>query len=94
MDESRISELRTLHRELAEYLEHQHDAMTALRKTVGVIQQTLDSDSSPQGERSALANRYREYLASLAPTAPPRPNLTEVLSQATLKSLIEKLKEW
>ncbi len=94
MDESKLKELQTLHRELAQYLASQNEVITTLRKTVGVIQQTLDNDSSPQGVRSALSKSYMEHLASLAPTVPPRPNLTEVLSQTATDSLIKKLNEW
>jgi hypothetical protein len=94
MEDSKLRELQTLHRELAQYLNAQNEVITTLRKTVGVIQQTLDSDSSPQGVRSALSKSYKEHLASLAPTVPPRPNLAEVLSQSAIDSLVKKLNEW
>jgi hypothetical protein len=94
MDDSKLNELRTLHRELAEYLANQSEVVITLRKTVAAIQQTLDNDSAPQGGYSALSKCYKEHLASLAPTASPRPNLTEVLSREAVNSLVRKLNEW
>jgi hypothetical protein len=94
MDDSKFEELRTLHRELAQYLTSQNELIISLRRTVAVIQQTLDNDSAPQGGHSALGNRYREYLAALAPTETPRPNLTEVLSREAVNSLATKLIDW
>ena len=94
MDDSKIKELQTLHRELAQYLTAQNDLIISLRRTVGILQLTLDSDSSPQGGRSALSSRYKERLASLVPTEPLRPNLTERLSQEAMDSLAKKLTEW
>jgi hypothetical protein len=94
MDDLKIKELQTLHRELAEYLVQQSEVIITLRKTVAAIQRTLDNDSAPQGGHSALSKRYKEHLAFLAPTASPRPNLTEVLSREAVNSLVKKLKEW
>jgi hypothetical protein len=94
MNDSKIKELQTLHRELAQYLTSQNETIISLRRTVGILQLTLDSDSSPQGGRSALANKYREYLASQVPTAQPQPNLTERLSLEAVESLAKKLTEW
>jgi len=90
MDEAKIDQLRILHRELSKYLVQQSE----VRKAVGGIQQTLRNDSSPQGERSALENRYREHLASQSPIVTPRPNLAEVLSRDAVESLAKKLEEW
>ena len=94
MDEAKIDQLRILHRELSKYLVQQSEVIIDLRKAVGGIQQTLRNASSPQGERSALENRYREHLASQSPIVTPRPNLAEVLSRDAVESLAKKLEEW
>lgn len=94
MDDSKIKELQTLHRELAQYLTAQNEVIIHLKRVVAGIQQTLSNDSVPQGERSALENRYREHLASQSPIVTPRPNLTEQLSLEAVESLAKKLTEW
>lgn len=94
MDDSKIKELRTLHRELAQYLTAQNEVIIILRRTVATLQQTLDNDSDPQGVRSALGNRYREYLASQETSEKLRPNLTEVQSRKAAESLAKRLNEW
>ena len=94
MDDSKVKELRTLHRELAQYLTVQNDVIIILRRTVATLQQTLDTGSSPQGGRSALANRYREYLASQETSEKLRPNPTEDRSRRAVESLAKKLTEW
>jgi hypothetical protein len=94
MDDSKIEELRVIHRDLAKYLEQQSETILTLRKVVAAIQQTLDNDSAPQGGGSDLSKHYKAHLASLTPTASPRPNLTEVLSQEEVNSLVKKLTEW
>ncbi len=94
MDEAKIKELRTTHRELAQYLTAQNEAILTLKRAVGGIQQTLSNDSAPEDERSALENRYRAYLATQGPIETPQPNRAERLSREATESLVKKLTEW
>jgi hypothetical protein len=94
MEESKIKELQKLHRELAQYLIRQNEAIIDLKRVAAGIQQTLSSDSAPQGGRSALANRYMECVAAQGPIEMPRSNLTERLSRDAVDSLVAKLNEW
>jgi hypothetical protein len=91
MDDSKISELKHVHRELAQYLVEQSETILILRRVVGVIQQTLENDSAPQGGHSALSKAYREYLQAQTSSGSPRPN---PLGAAALESLVKKLTEW
>jgi len=94
MDDSKIKELRAIHKELAEYLTAQNEVIIILRRTAAILQQTLDNDSAPQGGRSALADRYTAYLASQETSETPRPNPTEDRSRRAVNSLAKKLTEW
>ena len=94
MDDSKFNELRHIHRELAQYLTAQNETIIILRRIVGILQQTLDNDSVPQGGHSDLGNRYREYLAFQVTNGNIRPNLTEVQSREEVGSLAKKLTEW
>jgi hypothetical protein len=94
MDDSKIKELQTLHRELAQYLTNQNEATLSLKRVVAGIQQTLENDSDQLGGRSALANRYKAYLATQVPTETPRSNLTERLSREAVELLAKRLNEW
>lgn len=94
MDDSKVSELKHIHRELAQYLTEQNNVIITLRRTVATLQLTLDSDSVPQGGRSALANRYRENLLALGTSGTLQPNLTERLSLEAIDSLAKKLTDW
>lgn len=94
MEDLKIDELREIHRDLAQYLANQNELIITLRRTVATLQQTLDNDSAPQGGRSALADRYREYLASQETSETLRPNPTERLSREAMNFLVKKLTEW
>ncbi len=91
MDDSKVNELRIIHKELAQYLVEQSEIILILRKVVAAIQQTLDNDSAAQGGHSALSKAYKENFAAQASSVSPQPN---PLAAVTLNSLVNKLNEW
>ena len=88
MDDFKIEELRVIHRELARHLAAQNETLASVTKTVGAIQHALDSDSAPQGLRSALSDIYKGHLASAIASEPPQRR------PSALDSLLKKLMEW
>jgi hypothetical protein len=90
MDDLRLEELRLILRDLARHLADQNDTLVAVRRAVGAIQLALDSDSSPQGERSALSQKYREHLAGAIASESLRQNPSGV----ALQRLLERMKSW
>jgi hypothetical protein len=94
MEESKIQELRLIHRELAHHLRAHNEILVSVKRAVGAIQYALDNDFAPQGGHSALSEKYRERLAAaIANESLPQSPLAH-MDHLSLDQLIKKLTEW
>jgi hypothetical protein len=84
MDDSKLSELRLIHQDLAKYLKDQHEAMSNSILAVAAIREVLR-------QNPALQKSYEESLRDLKADGTIQP--TPALEQ-TLLSLLERLAEW
>ena len=90
MDDPKHEELRLILRDLARHLASQDETLAVVERAVGAIQHALDSDSAPQGERSALSERYKVHLAGLTTSA----SLRARPSAVALQALLERIENW
>lgn len=90
MDDPKHEELRLILRDLARHLASQEETLAVAIRAVAAIQRALDSDSAPQGGRSALSERYKAHLADLTANALLQPNPSAVALQA----LLERIENW
>jgi hypothetical protein len=84
MDDSKISELRLIHKELATYLEKQHETMSNSILAVSAIRGALASDP-------ALQKAYKASLRDLKEGGTFRENQDD---ENKFQNLLKKLAEW
>ena len=84
MDDSKIKELRLIHKDLAAYLKKQHEAMSNCLLTAAALRKSLDSDPTLRklyktNRRALLTDET--FQAGLSPST-------------SLERLLKKLAEW
>jgi len=84
MDDSRLNELRLLHRDLAAHLKEQHQVINNNTIAIAAIRKVLET-------RPDLQKSYKESLRDLKDdaTIQPTPSYTHVFER-----LLKRLSEW
>jgi predicted ThiF/HesA family dinucleotide-utilizing enzyme len=84
MDESKIDELRLIHRDLARLLGEQHEVILSQRLVIVALQRTVEGDP-------ALSKKYVACLQALKSDPSARPN---PMQAGFVQKLLDRLKNW
>jgi hypothetical protein len=84
MDDSKLEELRLIHRDLAKYLKKQHEAVSNGLLTMAALRMTLDSDP-------VFRKSYKTNLRALLEDGTFQASPT---SENTLQTLLKRLADW
>ena len=84
MDDSKLDELRLIHRDLARFLGEQHEIILSHALVISAIRQTLQGDP-------ALSAKYEANLQSLKAAGHARPN---PMQAGLVHKFLNQLKNW
>jgi hypothetical protein len=84
MDDSKIEELRNIHRDIARFLGEQHEIILSHALVISAIRETLQGDP-------ALSGKYEANLQSLKDAEHARPNPTQA---GMVRGILRRLSEW
>ena len=84
MDESKIEELRSIHRDLARYLGEQHETIEGMAVVIGALRKTIEDDS-------VLSKKYKVHFQSLTSNESGQPNRVQA---GILHEFLTRLRNW